>query len=132
LKHVSALTESIVQSAALTWLESLGWTMKHGPEIASGELMAERGNFGQVVLTQRLRGVLVRHNPMLPSEALEDALRNKPRREALANRFRNAEDPFTIVLARDMWPTGFDALSLQTMYVDKPMCGRGFMHALAI
>jgi type I site-specific restriction-modification system R (restriction) subunit len=116
----------------MTWLESLGWTMKHGPEIASSELMAERRDFGRVVLTQWLRDVLVRYNPTLPSEALDDALRNKPRREALANRLRNTEDPFTIVLMRDMWPTGFDAPSLQTRYVDKPMCGRGFMHALAI
>jgi type I site-specific restriction-modification system R (restriction) subunit len=84
-----------------------------------------------VVLMQRLRDVLVRLNPTLPSEALNDALRNKPRREALANRFRDAEDRFTIVLVRNMWPTGFDAPSLQTMYVDKPMCGHGFMHALA-
>jgi hypothetical protein len=32
-----ALTESVVESAALTWLESLGWTVTHGPEIAPGE-----------------------------------------------------------------------------------------------
>jgi hypothetical protein len=105
--------------------------MKHGPEIASGELMAERGDFGRVVLTQRLRDVLVQRNLTLLSEALDSALRNKPRREALANRFRNAEDPLKIVLVRDMWPAGFDAPSLQTMYVDEPMCERGFMHALA-
>jgi type I restriction enzyme, R subunit len=38
----TALTESVVESAALTWLESLGWTVKHGPEIAPGELAAEQ------------------------------------------------------------------------------------------
>jgi hypothetical protein len=32
-------------------------------------------------------------------------IRNKPRREALANRFRNAADPLRIVLVRDMWLT---------------------------
>jgi type I restriction enzyme R subunit len=42
-------------------------------------------------------------------------IRNKPRREALANRFRDAADPFRIVLVRDMWLTGFDAPSLHTM-----------------
>jgi type I restriction enzyme R subunit len=36
-----AFTESIVEEAALTWLERLGWTVKHGPEIAPGELAAE-------------------------------------------------------------------------------------------
>ncbi len=58
-------------------------------------------------------------------------IRNKPRREALAQRFRNADDPFRIVLVRDMWLTGFDAPSLHTMYVDKPMRGHGLMQAIA-
>ncbi len=58
-------------------------------------------------------------------------VRNKPRREALANRFRDADDPFRIVLVRDMWLTGFDAPSLHTMYVDKPMRGHGLMQAIA-
>ena len=58
-------------------------------------------------------------------------VRNKPRREALANRFRDADDPFRMVLVRDMWLTGFDAPSLHTMYVDKPMRGHGLMQAIA-
>ena len=52
-------------------------------------------------------------------------IRNKPRREALAKRFRDPNDPLQIVLVRDMWLTGFDAPSLHTMYVDKPMRGHG-------
>ena len=56
---------------------------------------------------------------------------NKSRREALAVRFRDAEDPLRIVLVRDMWLTGFDAPSLHTMYVDKPMRGHGLMQAVA-
>ena len=58
-------------------------------------------------------------------------IKNKPRREALANRFRRADDPFRIVIVRDMWLTGFDAPSLHTMYVDKPMRGHGLMQAIA-
>ena len=58
-------------------------------------------------------------------------IRNKPRREALANRFRDADDPLRIVLVRDMWLTGFDAPSLHTMYIDKPMRGHGLMQAIA-
>ncbi len=58
-------------------------------------------------------------------------VRNKPRREALANRFRDPKDSFRIVLVRDMWLTGFDAPSLHTMYVDKPMRGHGLMQAIA-
>ncbi len=58
-------------------------------------------------------------------------IRNKPRREALANRFRDPADPLRIVLVRDMWLTGFDAPSLHTMYIDKPMRGHGLMQAIA-
>ena len=58
-------------------------------------------------------------------------IRNKPRREDLAKRFRNADDPLQIVIVRDMWLTGFDAPSLHTMYVDKPMRGHGLMQAIA-
>jgi len=57
--------------------------------------------------------------------------RNKYRREALAHRFRDPSDPFKMVLVRDMWLTGFDAPSLHTMYVDKPMRGHGLMQAIA-
>ena len=57
-------------------------------------------------------------------------IRSKSGREALANRFRNPDDPFRVVLVRDMWLTGFDAPSLHTMYVDKPMQGHGLFQAI--
>ena len=56
---MTPLTESTVESAALAWLESLGWQIKHGPDIAPGELLAERQDYGQVVLNQRLRDGLL-------------------------------------------------------------------------
>ena len=58
-------------------------------------------------------------------------IRNKPRREALAKRFRDTTDPLQMVLVRDMWLTGFDAPSLHTLYADKPMRGHGLMQAIA-
>ena len=58
-------------------------------------------------------------------------IRNKARREELAQRFRDPDDPLRVVLVRDMWLTGFDAPSLHTMYVDKPMRGHGLMQAIA-
>jgi len=61
----------------------------------------------------------------------QDHIRNKARRETLANRFRDPKDPFRIVIVRDMWLTGFDAPSLHTLYVDKPMRGHGLMQAIA-
>jgi type I restriction enzyme R subunit len=61
----------------------------------------------------------------------QDHIRNKPRRDKLAKRFKLADDPFKIVIVRDMWLTGFDAPCLHTMYLDKPMRGHGLMQAIA-
>ena len=58
-------------------------------------------------------------------------IRNKSRREYLANRFRDSANSLRVVLVRDMWLTGFDAPSLHTMYVDKFMRGHGLMQAIA-
>ncbi len=58
-------------------------------------------------------------------------IRNKARREALAQRFKDPADPLKVVIVRDMWLTGFDVPCLHTMYVDKPMRGHGLMQAIA-
>ena len=58
-------------------------------------------------------------------------IRNKEKRRKLANRFKDSQDPFRIVIVRDMWLTGFDAPCLHTMYADKPMQGHGLMQAIA-
>jgi type I restriction enzyme R subunit len=56
---------------------------------------------------------------------------NKARRDLLARRARNPDDPLGLVIVRDMWLTGFDAPSMHTMYIDKPMRGHGLMQAIA-
>jgi type I restriction enzyme R subunit len=61
----------------------------------------------------------------------QNHIRSKKRREELAKAFKNPKKPFKIVIVRDMWLTGFDAPSLHTMYVDKPMRGHGLMQAIA-
>jgi len=86
---VSAFSESVVEEAALTWLESLGYVVKHGLEIAPGELQAERTDYAQVVLERRLRDALVRLNPELPPEALDDAFRKAMRAEGATLEARN-------------------------------------------
>jgi len=55
----------------------------------------------------------------------------KKRRDDLAKRARNPDDPLKLVIVRDMWLTGFDAPCLHTMYIDKPMRGHGLMQAIA-
>jgi len=68
-------TESILEEAALSWLAELGYAIKNGPIIAPGELFSERESYQQVLLTQRLHDALVRLNPTIPAEAVEEAFR---------------------------------------------------------
>jgi len=44
------VTETVVEVAALAWLESLGYAVKHGPEIAPGEFLPERTDYGEMML----------------------------------------------------------------------------------
>lgn len=57
--------------------------------------------------------------------------RPKVRRELLAKRAKKAGDQLKLAIVRDMWLTGFDAPTMHTMYVDKPMKGHGLMQAIA-
>jgi len=75
------VTESVVEEAALAWLESAGWRIAHGPDIAPDMPAAERADFSEVVLERRLRDALARLNPALPADALEDAFRKLTRPE---------------------------------------------------
>jgi len=61
----------------------------------------------------------------------QEHVRNKPKRRELGDRFKDPDDPFQIVIVRDMWLTGFDAPSLHTMYLDKPIKGHGLMQTIA-
>lgn len=81
---MTAFAESVVEEAALAWLTDLGFAVLHGPDIAVGEPSAERNdpNYRDVVLERRLRQALVRLNPNLPPEALEDAWRKLTRMDA--------------------------------------------------
>lgn len=86
---LTRFAESDVEEAALTWLGSLGWTVRYGPEIAPGELAAERTDYGQVVLEQRLRDALAKLNPTLSAEALDDAFRKLTRPDGPTLEARN-------------------------------------------
>jgi type I site-specific restriction-modification system R (restriction) subunit len=77
-------TESTVEDATLAWLQALGYTILHGPEIGPDNLTAERSDssYRDVVLEGRLGHALSRLNPDLPPEALEDAFRKLTRIDA--------------------------------------------------
>jgi type I restriction enzyme, R subunit len=81
---MSRFAESVVEEATLAWFEALGYTVLHGPDIAAGDPNAERSDpsYRDVVLDERFRQTLVRLNPDLPHEALEDAYRKLMRSDA--------------------------------------------------
>ena len=91
------VTESVVEQAALGWLENLGWEILHGPEIAPDMTAAEREDYGQVALTERLLDALRRINPGLPDESLKDAFRRVTRPEGATVDARNRS--FHLMLA---------------------------------
>jgi len=64
-------------------------------------------------------------------EAWQPHIGGKARRDLLAKRAKDAKDALKLVIVRDMWLTGFDAPSMHTMYIDKPMRGHGLMQAIA-
>ena len=70
---MTPINESVVEQAALAWLESLGYAILYGPEIAPGEASAERDHYGQVVLERRLQQAIQRLNPQVPVNALDEA-----------------------------------------------------------
>jgi type I restriction enzyme R subunit len=55
----------------------------------------------------------------------------KQQRQLLANRMKDDDDELKLVIVRDMWLTGFDAPSMHTLYIDKPMKGHNLMQAIA-
>jgi type I restriction enzyme R subunit len=55
----------------------------------------------------------------------------KEQRRTLAERMKNPDDALQLVIVRDMWLTGFDAPSMHTLYIDKPMKGHNLMQAIA-
>jgi type I restriction enzyme R subunit len=64
-------------------------------------------------------------------QAWQPHIGTKGRRDLLAKRAKDPKDPLKLVIVRDMWLTGFDAPSMHTMYIDKPMKGHGLMQAIA-
>lgn len=83
------MNESVVEEATLTWLESLGYTIESGADIAPGEARAERQTYEQVILEDRLWQALMHFNPTLPAEAVEEAFRKLTRPEGPTLETRN-------------------------------------------
>ena len=93
------VSEADVEQVALEWLSSLGWQTAYGPDIAPDTPHAERADFTQVVLEERLRDSLLNLNPDLPPSALETGLRSLINSEGPTLEARNRS--FHHVLTRE-------------------------------
>ena len=74
--------------------------------------------------------VVMTGSAMDPPE-FQPHLYSKDQLRQLKSRAKDADDELEIVIVRDMWLTGFDAPSMNTMFIDKPMQGAGLMQAIA-
>lgn len=54
-----------------------------------------------------------------------------PEGKDIEDRFKDKDDPLSLVFVCAMWLTGFDVPSLSTLYLDKPMKGHTLMQAIA-
>ena len=91
--RVTGFTESEVEGAVLAWLESIGWNIVHGSDIAPDTLGAERDDYGKVALERRVCDALAPLNPDLPETALDDACRNLTRPQEAMFEARNRAVP---------------------------------------
>jgi len=69
------ISESVVEQAALDWFDGLGHEVLSGLAIAPGEPAAERTDYKQIFLFDRLQTKLEDLNPKIPLEGLLEALR---------------------------------------------------------
>jgi type I restriction enzyme R subunit len=74
-KEPSKITESVVEQVSLAWLESLGYEIASGLSLAPGEPAAERADYKQVFLLDRLQTKLEDLNAKIPLEGLNEAVR---------------------------------------------------------
>jgi type I restriction enzyme R subunit len=74
--------EADLETAVLDFLGDMGWLIRHGPDIAPGELAAERDDYREVVLVGRLREAVADLNPHLPSDAVADVVKTVLRPES--------------------------------------------------
>ena len=64
-------------------------------------------------------------------EEWHDIIGNKSYKQKLSNEFKDPDNEFKIAIVVDMWLTGFDVPSLDTMYIFKPMKDHNLMQAIA-
>jgi len=81
-----SFAESQVEEAALAWLTELGYFTATGLDIGPDGVARERGNYGDVLLLDRVRAAIVRLNPTVAAETRAEVL----------NKLLQAETPLLV------------------------------------
>ena len=70
---MSTINEFILEQSTLEWFKELNYQYKNGGDIAPGEPEAERDEYSEVLLKQRLLNAMNRLNPDIPETAIQEA-----------------------------------------------------------
>lgn len=83
------ISEDQLEQLCLGWFAETGWTVEHGPDIASDGPTPRRTSYTDVLLRGLLHDALVRLNPHLPPSAIEQAMATLAKPEHLDLRQNN-------------------------------------------
>jgi len=72
---MNGMTENILEETCLYWFSELGWNTLHGADIAPDTPGAERKNYSEVILRDRLRVSLTQINPDIPAAGIDEAVK---------------------------------------------------------
>lgn len=93
-------------------------------------IVAQRPTWGATEVDKGRIKVVMTGSAADPEE-MQPHIGNKQYRKQLERRMKDLNDELQIVIVVDMWLTGFDVPSMNTMYIDKPMKEHNLMQAIA-
>ncbi|MBU1130991.1 type I restriction endonuclease subunit R [Patescibacteria group bacterium] len=67
--------DTLTEQPVIEWLKEMGYDYEFGPDLAPGQVLSEREDFREVVLTGRLKRSIRRLNPDLPEATIDDVVR---------------------------------------------------------
>ena len=71
---MSLITEEQVELQSIEWFKELGYQYKDGYEIAPEGINPERDDFRQVIIEERLKSALIRINPDIPNQTIQNSI----------------------------------------------------------
>ena len=71
---MSLIIEDDVEIQSIEWFKEIGYQCKHGNEISPEGNDSERDDFKKVILEERLRSTLIRINPDIPNQVINNSI----------------------------------------------------------